>query len=313
MPKKITAAIIQIKPEYLDLKNSVAKAIRCIEEAASQGAELIAFGETWLTGYPTWIDHIPKACLWDYGPTKEVYALLRENSATVPGQEINAIAAAAKKHGVTVVMGLNERVDHGKGNGTLYNSLITIGSDGQFLNHHRKLVPTFTERLIWGQGDGDGLNAVSTNVGRVGGLICWEHWMPMARQTLHEAGEHIHISVWPTVNEMHQIASRHYAFEGKCYVLASGLIESVSDLPSQFELPAELEENPNRLLQRGSSAIIGPDGNYIAGPVYDEETIVMGEIELNKINEEKITLDVTGHYFRKDIFSYQVKKGQRDR
>lgn len=311
MPKKVTAAIIQAKPEYLDLKNSVEKAIHYIEEAAGKGAELITFGETWLTGYPTWIDHVPKAGLWDYGPTKEVYALLRENSPTVPGKEIDSIAETAKNHGVTVVMGLNERVDHGKGNGTLYNSLITIGSDGQLLNHHRKLVPTFTERLIWGQGDGDGLNAVDTNVGRVGGLICWEHWMPMARQTLHEAGEHIHISVWPTVNEMHQIASRHYAFEGRGYVLASGLIESAGDLPSQFELPAELSDNPDQLLQRGGSAIIGPDGKYVAGPVYDEETIVMGEIDLNKINEEKMTLDVTGHYFREDVFSYQVNKNSR--
>jgi predicted amidohydrolase len=311
MPKKVNAAIIQAKPEYLNLQKSIEKAIYYIEEAAKKGAELITFGETWLTGYPTWIDHIPKACLWDYGPTKQVYALLRENSPTVPGKEIKAIAEAAKNYGVTVVMGLNERVDHGKGNGTLYNSLITIGSDGQLLNHHRKLVPTFTERLIWGPGDGDGLNAVDTNVGRVGGLICWEHWMPMARQTLHQEGEHIHISVWPTVNEMHQIASRHYAFEGRCYVLASGLIESVSDLPSQFELPSELKDNPDRLLQRGGSAIIGPDGNYIAGPVYDEETIVMGEFDLNKINEEKMTLDVTGHYFREDIFSYEVNKNSR--
>jgi nitrilase len=311
MNKKVTVAIIQAKPEYLNLQRAVEKTIDYIEKAAKQGAELITFGETWLTGYPTWLDYCPSACLWDHRPTKEVFALLRENSPTVPGKEIDAIAQAAKKHSVVVVMGLNERVDRGLGNGTLYNSLITIGSDGQLLNHHRKLVPTFTERIIWGPGDGDGLKAVDTPVGRIGGLICWEHWMPMARQTLHNESEHIHISVWPTVNEVHQLASRHYALEGRCFVLATGLIESAHDLPPQFDLPPDLADNPDKLLQRGGSAVIGPDGHYIAGPVYDEEAIVLAEIDLNRINEEKMTLDVTGHYFREDIFTLEVNKGSR--
>ncbi len=311
MKEKVTVAIIQKKPVYLDLQATLVKAIEYIEEAAKQGAEMIAFGETWLTGYPTWLDHVPSACLWNQSSTKEVYAALLKNSPTVPGKEIDILCQAAKEHEVVIVMGLNERVDDGPGHGTLYNSLVTIDATGELLNHHRKLIPTYTERIVWGPGDGDGLHAVDTAVGKVGSLICWEHWMPLTRQTLHNEAEQIHVSVWPTVNEMHQIASRHYAFEGRCYVLATGLVESVKDLPKQFDLPEHLKEDPNKLLQRGGSAIIGPDGQYVAGPVYDEETILIAEIDLSKIQEEKMTLDVTGHYFRNDIFSFQVKKDSR--
>lgn len=304
---KVNVAIVQAKSEYLNVSASIEKAIYYIEKEAKEGAQLITFGETWLTGYPTWLDHCPKVCLWDHEPTKEVFALLRENSPTICGNAIATLTRVAKENGIVVVMGFNERVEQGQGSGTLYNSLITIGTDGTILNHRRKLIPTFTERIIWGQGDGSGLEAVDTGFGRVGGLICWEHWMPLTRQAMHNTAEQIHIAVWPTVSEMHQLASRHYAFEGRCFVLASGLIESVQDLPSQFELSAELANDPDRLLQRGGSAIIGPDGKYIAGPVYDEETILTAEIDLKKIDAEKLTLDVTGHYYRDDVFLFDVK------
>ncbi|WP_019121222.1 nitrilase-related carbon-nitrogen hydrolase [Brevibacillus massiliensis] len=218
MSQKVTAAIVQSKSVYLNLQESVDKAVHYIEKASRKGAKLIAFGETWLIGYPTWLDYCPGAALWNHPPTKEVFALLRQNSPTVPGKEIGRIAQAAKEHGVVIVMGLNERVEQGPGNGTLYNSLITIGPDGSLLNHHRKLVPTYTERVIWGPGEADGLKAVETPVGRVGGLICWEHWMPLARQVLHNTAEQIHVAVWPTVNEMHQIAGPETAVVGYSFL-----------------------------------------------------------------------------------------------
>jgi nitrilase len=312
VPEPVKVAIVQAKSVYLNLEASLNKATQLIEQAAKQGAKLIAFGETWLTGYPTWLDYCPGAALWNHEPTKEVFAQLRQNSPTVPGKEIDILAEAAGDLGVVIVMGINERVDQGPGNGTLYNSLLTFGSNGQLVNHHRKLVPTYTERLVWGPGDGVGLKAVETPVGRVGGLVCWEHWMPIARQALHTSNEQIHVAVWPTVHEMHQIASRHYAFEGRCFVLATGLISSVGDLPSQFALPPELADKPDHLLQRGGSAIIGPDGQYVAGPVYDEETILTAEIDLTAIDKEKMTLDVTGHYNRQDIFDFRVRQGTRE-
>ena len=135
-----------------------------------------------------------------------------------------------------MVVGVSERVSAGPGRGTLYNSLLTIGPDGQLLNHHRKLVPTYTERMVWGNGDADGLQAVDTPAGRVSGLVCWEHWMPLARQALHDSGEDIHVAVWPTVHDRHQLASRQYAFEGRCFVLAAGSVMRASSLPPELEV-----------------------------------------------------------------------------
>ncbi len=301
--RPITVAIVQANPVYLDLQASLDKAVELIRQAAEKGARLVAFGETWLPGYPAWLDHCPEVALWDHRPTKEVFAQLRRNSVVVPSQETDRLAKLVGELGITLVLGVNERVDSGPGNGTLYNSLLVFGADGTLANNHRKLVPTYTERLVWGQGHGEGLRAVDTPAGRVGGLVCWEHWMPMARQALHTSGEHIHVSVWPTAHEMHQVASRHYAFEGRCFVLAAGLIMHAGDLPAQLARPPELAGQPDRLLLRGGSAIIGPDGRYLAGPVYDEETILTAELDLEEIDREKMTLDVSGHYFRPDVFN----------
>lgn len=300
-------AIVQAAPRFMNLEASLARAIEFIGEAANLGAKLVVFGETWLPGYPAWLDYCPDAALWNHEPTKEVFAQLRRNSLIVGSPATETLAKAAKDHGVVLVIGVNERVDHGPGNGTLYNSLFTFGSDGALINHHRKLVPTYTERLVWGQGDGNGLKAVDTSAGRVGGLICWEHWMPLARQVLHESGEHIHVAVWPTVHEMHQLASRHYAFEGRCFVLAAGLLMRVSDLPAQLRAIPALAEKPDHLLLRGGSAIIGPNGQYIVDPVFEEERIIIAELNFEVIDKERMTLDVTGHYHRADLFELKVK------
>ncbi len=186
------------------------------------------------------------------------------------------------------------------------NSLLTFGSDGTLLNHHRKLIPTYTERLVWGQGDAGGLRAVDTSVGRIGGLICWEHWMPLARQVLHTSGEHIHVAVWPTVHEMHQIASRHYAFEGRCFVVTAGLLMKVRDIPSRLSIASELSDKPDQLLLRGGSAIIGPDGGYVVEPLFDEERVLIADLDLSVIDKERMTLDVSGHYQRSDLFDLRI-------
>jgi len=300
-------AIVQAAPRFLNLEASLNQAIELISEAAELGVKLVVFGETWLPGYPAWLDYCPDAALWNHEPTKEVFAQLRRNSLLIESPQTEALANAAREHGVVLVIGVNERVDHGPGNGTLYNALLTFGSDGELLNHHRKLVPTFTERLVWGQGPGTGLKAVETSVGRIGGLICWEHWMPLARQVLHDSGEHIHVAVWPTVHDMHQLASRHYAFEGRCFVLAAGLLMRVSDLPVQLRAIPELADKPDHLLLRGGSTIIGPNGQYVVDPVFDDERIIVADLNFEAIDKESMTLDVTGHYHRADLFELKVK------
>ncbi len=306
MASKLKVAIVQAAPVFMNLAASLELAVKLIGEAAAKGAKLIVFGETWLPGYPAWLDYCPGAALWNHEPTKEVFAQLRANSVAVPSRELDVIAQVAKTHNVVVVIGINERVDAGSGNGTLYNSLLTINSDGSIANHRRKLIPTYTERMVWGQGDGANLKAVDTSVGRVGGLICWEHWMPLARQVLHDSGEHIHIAVWPTVHEMHQIASRHYAFEGRCFVLAAGLLMRVRDLPDQLAVPADLSDKPDHLLLRGGSTVVGPDGSYIVEPVFDEESIIVAELDMTAIDKERMTLDVSGHYQRADLFELKI-------
>jgi nitrilase len=303
----LTVAAVQAAPVYLNLERSLAKALNLISEAAMKGAQLAVFPETWLPGYPAWLDYCRDAALWNHAPTKKVYARLAENSVVVPSAATEALAAAASEHQLTLVMGIHERVTEGPGRGTLYNSLLTFGPSGQLLNHHRKLMPTFNERLIWGQGDSRGLRAVETAAGRVGGLICWEHWMPLTRQVLHNSGEDIHAAVWPAVNEMHQIASRHYAFEGRCFVVATGAIMRASDLPVELEPIAKFADNLDKLVLDGGSAVIGPDGRYIAGPIFDVEAILMARINLGRIREESLTLDVTGHYSRPDLFDLHLR------
>ncbi len=310
MSNKIIVGIVQASPVFMHLGASLAKAVALVEQAASDGAKLVAFGETWLAGYPAWLDYCPNAALWNHEPTKEVFARLRRNSVVVPGKETKMLGEIAAKYGIVLIIGINERVEKGAGNGTLYNSLLTFGADGSILNHHRKLVPTYTERLVWGQGDAAGLEAVKTNVGRVGGLICWEHWMPLARQALHISGEDVHIAVFPTVHETHQIASRHYAFEGRCLVLAAGLIMKAADLPAELLTETDLSKLPENIL-RGGSCIVAPDGSFVARPVFDEETIITAELDLTRIDKEKMTLDVSGHYSRPDVFDFAVNRKSR--
>lgn len=306
----LKVAIVQAAPVFHNLEASLALAVAHIAKAASEGARLVVFGETWLPGYPAWLDYCPGAALWNHEPTKKVFAQLRTNSVVVPSPETDTLLQAAKTHNVVVVIGINERVDVGPGNGTLYNSLLTINADGSFSNLRRKLIPTYTERMVWGQGDGANLKAVDTSVGRVGGLICWEHWMPLARQVLHDSGEHIHIAVWPAVHEMHQVASRHYAFEGRCFVLAAGLLMKVGALPNQLAVTEDLSHKPDQLLLRGGSSIIGPDGKYIVESVFDEERIIFAELDMTAIDKERMTLDVSGHYQRSDLFELKVKSPQ---
>lgn len=304
---KIKVAAIQAAPVYLDLNASLDKAVRLIGEAAAQGAKLIAFPETWLPGYPAWLDCCRDVALWDYPPVKKVFARLMGNSVAVPSAVTEALAQAAREHAVVVNITVNERVTKGAGRGTLFNTMLTFDAGGQLLNAHRKIMPTYTERLVWGKGDGKSLLAVDTEAGRVGGLICWEHWMPLARQAMHDAGEEIHIAAWPQVKEMNLVASRHYAFEGRCFVIATGAVMKASELPNELEPIARLQENPDSLVLHGGSAIIAPDGSLLAGSVFEEETILTAELDFSRIAEESLTLDVTGHYARPDIFDFRLK------
>jgi predicted amidohydrolase len=300
----VRVAIVQRAPVYGDAEASMQIFESAVEEAARGGAKLVVVGETWLPGYPAWIDHCPATAIWDQPEVKSLYGRLRRESVVVGSPLCDRLAAAAKEHGVVLVMGIQERVDEGPGNGTLYNSALIFDADGSLLNHHRKLVPTFSEKLLWGYGDGAGLKAVDTAVGRVGALICWEHWMPLARQALHDSGEVIHVALWPWVHEKHQMASRHYAFEGRCYVLAAGSIQRSEDVPAELERPSDTPP----LLLRGGSAVYAPDFSVPIEPQLDAESIVFADLDLSMRDRELMTMDVGGHYSRGDVLRLKVDR-----
>jgi len=280
--------------------------------AAASGAQAIVFPETWLPGYPAWLDVCRDVALWDHEPVKKVFARYAAESVVVHGASGWALGAIAKEVEAVLVIGVSERVEEGPGRGTLYNALLTYSPDGTLRNHHRKLMPTYTERMIWGQGDASGLRAVETPVGRIGGLICWEHWMPLARQAMHESGEDLHIAAWPNVHEMLQVASRGYAFEGRCYVAAAGSLLRARNLPPELEpYPAKVQ-SPEQWVLRGGSAIYGPNGFPVVEPVFDREEILFADLDLGKIKEESMSLDVTGHYARPDHLSFEVRRGTRE-
>ena len=304
-------AVIQHTPVFLNLKESLGKASRLIEEAANHGANVVVFPETWLPGYPVWLDFAPRAALWDYHPAKVLYRLLVENSVTIPGRHTSTLLDVARRTGTYVVMGVHERLG-----GTLYNTLILLHRDGQTFQPHRKLMPTYTERLVWGQGDGSTLNVLPTEYGNLGGLICWEHWMPLARAAMHARGETLHVAQWPAVKELHHLASRHYAFEGQCFVVAAGSVLSRQDMldgarslgksaRDAFELLEAIPVGDDELLLNGGSGIIAPDSEYVTGPVLGQSCIIYAEIQPARIVEGNLALDTQGHYSRPDVLHLQ--------
>ena len=306
----VRVAIVQSEPAP-SLDEGLQRTEALVREAARSGASLVVFPETWLPGYPSWLDVCRDVALWDHEPVKAVFARYAAASIDVAGAGGQFLRDCARRQGVTLMVGVSERVGAGPGRGTLYNTLLTIGPDGELLNHHRKLVPTFTERMVWGNGDADGVRAVDTPSGRVGGLVCWEHWMPLARQALHDSGEDIHAALWPTVHDRHQLASRHYAFEGRCFVLAAASVMRASSLPPELEVePARIAPGSG-LVQRGGSAIIGPDGEYVVSPLWDRPGVLVAELDLERVRRESMTLDVSGHYSRPDCLAMTVTRSRR--
>ncbi len=309
---RVNVAVVQAEVAP-DLESALERTAELARRAAAGGAELVVFPETWIPGYPAWLDVCRDAGLWDHEPVKRVFRRMAESAVVLDGPSGGRLREIAREAGATLVVGVTERVESGPGRGTLYNALLVLGPDGTLLNHHRKLVPTYTERMVWGGGDAAGLRVVRTPAGAVGALVCWEHWMPLARQALHEEGEDVHAALWPAALEPHQLASRHYAFEGRCFVLVAGALMRGSGLPPELEPHPDRVAAPDAWVLRGGSAIIGPDGRYLRAPVYDEPAIVTAELDLGRLREEAMTLDVAGHYHRPDLFDFRVRRTGRSR
>jgi nitrilase len=309
---RFKVAAIQAAPVFLDRDASIEKAVALIEEAAARGARVIGFPEVWVPGYPSWIF---AAAGWDDAGAKRAFARLHRNAVEVPSAQVDRVCRAAREAEACVVLGIHER-DAAASTGTLYNAQLIISPRGELLGVHRKLMPTHAERMVWGQGDGSGLHVLPTPFGRVGGLICWEHWMPLTRFAMHAKGEQIHVAAWPDLPEAHHLATRHYAFEGRCFVICAGVYFTAADLPGDFELDGALRaglriEDGQDVIRDGGSGVIGPDGEWVVGPVHEDEPIVVAEIDLDRIAEEQQAFDAAGHYHRPDVFQLTVDERPR--
>jgi predicted amidohydrolase len=317
MTKNPKLALIQDSPVFLNLAETLKKTAKLAKQAASDGANIIAFPETWLVGYPVWLDEAQGSALWDDKGAKALYRLLVENSLTLGDETCDFLQNLANETGTELVVGANEV----KGR-SLYNTMLFFSPNADAPVIHRKLTPTYTEKLIWAVGDGSTMESVETEWGVLSGLICWEHWMPFARAYKHQQNEVIHIAQWPDVNERHMIGSRHYAIEGRCFVGASGMVMSKQDVLDGFDslgvdepearaLLESIKAGEDGLLKNGNSAIIGPDGAFITEPNLANKTIVMAELPLDELTEQQLTLDTAGHYSRPDVFTLEVDTRER--
>ncbi|MCC6779291.1 MAG: carbon-nitrogen hydrolase family protein [Hyphomicrobiales bacterium] len=302
-------AAVQAAPVWLDREATVAKACRLIDEAADNGAKIIGFPEGFIPGFPDWYHWFMPRSAEAIGFNKALF----KNAVEIPGPAVDAIAAAARRTRTHVVIGVNER-DKGT-MGTLYNSQLFFGPDGALLGVHRKLMPTFTERLVHSSGDGSSMRTYPTPFGAIGGLICGENTNSLARFALLAQHERIHVASWPAFVlgkrnfDAIDIRVKYHAFEGRVFVIsACGVLDD-----SCLDAMGLSESQRQAMACRGGhSGILGPDGSYIAGPVGDTEQTVYAEADLDKVIEGKLSHDLTGHYNRFDVFTLQVRTSPRE-
>jgi len=298
----VKVACVQAEPVILDREATIDKIAGLTAEAAGADAQLVVFPETFVPAYPSsrWAKALAG---WADPRAKAAFARLADQSVEVPGPSADRLGAIAREHGVWLVTGVNERDPERPG--TLYNSLLYHGPDGTLAEHHRKLVPTNHERLIWGGGDGRGLRAFQTDLGRLGGLICWENYMPLARFALYESGVEIYISSTADDGDAWQATLVHIARESRAFVVSPGHFQRASSYPDDFPLREELEGVD--VLGRGGSAVLAPDGTYLAGPLWDEEGILYADLEPSRLYEERQRFDPAGHYHRPDVLRLSVR------
>jgi nitrilase len=299
----VRIACVQAEPVILDRDATIEKLATLTGDAAAGGAQLVVFPETFVPAYPSsrWAKALAG---WADPRAKEAFALLRRESLEVPGPAERRLGEIAREHGVWLVTGVNE-VDPERP-GTIYNALLYHAPNGTLAQHHRKLVPTNHERLVWGQGDGGGLRAFDAGIGRIGGLICWENYMPLARFALYESGVEIYIASTADDGAEWQSTLVHIARESRAFVIAPSHFQRASSYPDDFPLRNLLDGID--VLGRGGSAVLAPDGSYLAGPIYDDEAILFAELEPERLYAERQRFDPAGHYHRPDVFRLDVAR-----
>jgi nitrilase len=297
-------AVIQTPPVLLDLAASIARAVASIEQVAQAGAELAVFPEAFLPGYPTWIWRLKPG--GDMGLSGEIHDRLRDNAVDIDGGALTPIAEAANQHNITVICGMNE-IDRRYSGSTLFNTVVVIGPDGKLLNRHRKLMPTNPERMVWGMGDASGLRVVDTPVGRIGCLLCWENYMPLARFALY--AQNLEVLVAPTwdCGEGWRATLRHIAREGGCWVVSLATALHSRDIPPDFPQRDKLF-GANEWICDGDAVVFEPFGGPVAGPLHQKQEVLYAEIDSARAAHARRSFDVAGHYARPDIFQLNVNQ-----
>jgi nitrilase len=294
-------AAVQISPVFLDREATIGRACDAIAEAAARGARLVVFPEAFVPGYPLWVWSIAA------GRTQELralYAELLDQSVTVPSPDVDRLCEAARSAGTYVAIGVNERNTEASGT-SLFNSLLFIGANGTILGVHRKLVPTAGERLVHAQGDGSTLTSYDTPIGRLAGLICWENYMPLARQALYEGGVHIYVAPTWDRGEPWLSTLRHIAKEGRVYVIGCCSAMRVDDLPDRLSFKSAVSASADGWINPGDSVIVDPDGKVLAGPLHERQDILLAEVDPQRIVGPRWQLDVAGHYARLDVLALE--------
>ncbi len=301
MPK---LAIYQKAPAFLDRDGCLRAAVDAVAETSAAGARVVIFPEAYIPGYPAWIWRMRPGT--DMRLADELHRELLENAVDLSADHLLPLQEAARLHRTTVVCGMHEREGTGS-RGTLFNSVVAIGPDGVIRNRHRKVMPTNPERMVWGQGDATGIRTVDSECGRLGALICWESYMPLARYALYSQGVDLYIAPTYDSGDRWIASARHIAKEAGCWVVSSGVAIRGRDISMAAPGLEALYPDPDEWVNAGDSVVVSPGGAIVAGPLHQEQGILYADIDLSQIETARRTLDVVGHYARPDLFTLQVR------
>ncbi|GED59476.1 carbon-nitrogen hydrolase family protein [Brevibacillus formosus] len=307
--QNVRVAVVQAASVIMDLEASTEKAVSLTLEAGKKGAKIVVFPEAFIPAYPRGLTFGTKVGSRSYEGRKDWFRYW-DNSIVVPSEETDKLGEAARKAGVYLVIGVIERDNENSG-GTLYCSVLFFGPDGELLGVHRKLKPTASERLIWGEGDGSTLPVFDTPYGKIGALICWENYMPLARAAMYAKGVQIYIAPTADARDAWQATIRHIALEGRCFVLSSNQYVTKDMYPTDLACYDDLASSPDEMC-RGGSAIVGPLGDYIVEPVFGREEILCADLDIRDIAYSQFDFDVVGHYSRPDVFTLLVNEEKKE-
>lgn len=303
--QRFKVAVVQATPVLFNREATVEKTCRLILEAAAQDAKLILFPEAFIPAYPRGLS-FGTVVGSRSSAGRRTWQRYWANAVDVSGPAIETLGEAARQAGAYLAIGVIER-DNQFSQGTLYCTLLYFGPDGQLLGKHRKLKPTGAERLIWGEGDGSTLTVIDTELGKMGGLICWENYMPLARMAMYSKGVELYLAPTADARDTWQATLRHIACEGRCFVLGCNQFLTKDMYPSDLEVLNELDEQPD-VMCRGGSVIISPFAEVLAGPLFDREGMLFAELDLSEVARGKFDFDVVGHYARPDVFQLVVNE-----